>query len=56
MKRNKTDIKQEGNIIVLKDLGIYSEDPEQDKKINEDLRNFLESKGYPRPRIKTRNR
>lgn len=51
-KLNKKPIKQEGNLAVLKDLGIYSDDPEEDKKINEELSKFLESKGYPRPKIK----
>lgn len=55
MVKKKNVIKREGNIVVLKDLGIYSEDPEQDKKINEDLSNFLKSKDYPRPKIKPIN-
>ena len=39
---------------LLKELGIYDEDPEKDKKINDDLIKFLESKGYKRPKIKFR--
>lgn len=44
--------KQEGNLAVFKDLGIYSEDPEEDEKINQSLIKFLESKGYKMPEIK----
>lgn len=51
MKKNKKAIKQEGDLGVFKDLGIYSDDPEEDKKINEKLSKFLESKGYPVPKI-----
>lgn len=43
--------KQEGNIVVFKDLGIYSEDPEEDKRINENLIKFLESQGYKMPEL-----
>jgi len=32
----------EGNVPVLVYLGIYSEDPEEDERINEELRKFLE--------------
>lgn len=48
---------QEGNIAVFKDLGIYSDDPEEDEKINQDLIKFLDSQGYkmPKPIIKKDN-
>jgi len=36
----------ENGIWLFKDLGIYDEDPEKDKKINDELIKFLESKGY----------
>ncbi len=39
----------EGNVAVLVDLGIYSEDPEEDERINEELRKFLESIGHKVP-------
>lgn len=42
----------EGNIAVFKDLGIYSDDPEEDEKINQDLIKFLESQGYKMPKVK----
>lgn len=42
---------QEGNLAVFKDLGIYSDDPEEDEKINEKLRNFLKSIGYELPEV-----
>lgn len=38
---------QEGNVAIFKDLGIYSEDPEEDRKINENLIEFLKSIGHP---------
>ena len=40
---------QEGNIAVFKDLGIYSDNPEEDEIINQDLIKFLDSQGYKRP-------
>jgi len=42
----------EGNIAVLVDLGIYSEDPEEDERIKESLRKFLESIGHKVPTFK----
>ena len=52
IKRHIPEKNQEGNIAVFKDLGIYSEDPEEDRKINEKLIKFLESQGYKMPEIK----
>jgi len=42
----------ERNVPVLVDLGIYSEDPEEDERINEELRKFLESIGHKVPGFK----
>ena len=42
----------EGNVAVLIDLGIYSEDPEEDERINEELRKFLMSIGHKVPTFK----
>lgn len=50
--KNSDDKKVEGNIVVFEDLGIYSRDPEVDRRINENLKKFLISKGYKIPRIK----
>lgn len=55
MKKNKKAIKQEGNLAIFKDLGIYSDDPEEDKKINQALIKFLDSQGYKRPKLKIKN-
>lgn len=52
MKKNKRPLKQEGNITVLKDLGLIFDDPEEEKRSNKALRDFLISKGYPAPKIK----
>lgn len=52
MQKNKKAIKQEGNIAVLKDLGLIFDDPEEEKRSNQELRDFLISKGYPAPKIK----
>jgi len=52
MSKNKNRLKQEGNIAVFKDLGIFSEDPKEDQQINNNLRNFLTSLGLKTPAIK----
>jgi hypothetical protein len=42
----------ENEVWLFKELGIYDEDPEKDKKINDDLIKFLESKGYKMAKLK----
>jgi hypothetical protein len=54
-KKNKRKC-LEGNVIVFEDLGIYSSDPEKDKKINNALKSFLKSNGYKPARIKIKNK
>lgn len=51
-KVNRKEIKEEGNITVLKDLGLIFDDPKEEKKSNQELRDFLISKGYPAPKIR----
>lgn len=46
--------KLEGNDTVLIDLGLFSYNPIEDKKINEDLIEFLKSKGHPPAKIQIR--
>ena len=45
----------EGNVAVFEDLGIYSSNPEKDKKINDELKLFLKSKGFEPASIKIKN-
>ena len=45
-------IKIEGNEVVFKDLGIYSDDPKEDQMINDTLRKYLKSNGYKMAKIK----
>ncbi len=45
----------ECNVTVFEDLGIYSSDPEMDKKINDELISFLKSIGCKPARIKIKN-
>ncbi len=45
----------ECNVAVFEDLGIYSSDPEMDKKINDELKSFLKSIGCKPTRIKIKN-
>ena len=52
MQKNKKEIKQEGNITVLKDLGLIFDDSEEEQRSNKELRDFLISKGYPAPKIR----
>lgn len=42
----------EGNVVIFKDLGIYSIDPKKDQKINQSLKKFLASLGYQLPQIR----
>lgn len=52
MIKNKKILKQEGNITVLKDLGLIFDTPEEEKRSNKELRDFLTLKGHPAPKIK----
>lgn len=45
-------IRIEGNDIVLKDLGIYSDDAKEDQMINDRLREYLNSIGIKLAKIK----
>jgi hypothetical protein len=42
----------ENEVWLFKELGIYDEDPEKDKIINDALIKFLESKGYKMAKLK----
>ena len=42
----------EVNVADFEDLGIYSSDPDKDKKINNELKSFLKSVGCKPARIK----
>jgi len=42
----------ENGIWLFKELGIYDEDPEKDKKIIDGLIKFLDSKGYKIAKLK----
>ena len=51
-KKNK-EKRLEGNVVIFEDLSIYNSYLEKDKKINDELKSFLKSKGYVPARIKT---
>lgn len=57
-RENPKNIKKkvlEGNVAVFEDLDIYSSDPEKNKKINDELKSFLQSIGCKPARIKIKN-
>lgn len=41
----------ENEIWLLKELGVYDEDPEKDKKINDELMKFLQQQGLKKAKI-----
>lgn len=56
-KNTSSKMKQssgENGIWLLKELGVYDEDPEKDKKINEELIKFLSQLGVKKATIQFR--